>query len=417
MAGFFSSLAAGIGRKDARTLDQLPGFLMGPESRSGVSVTYTTALQTSAVLSCVKVVAEGIAQSPCKLMLAAKSGAGANVARDHPLYWLLYRQPFGRQTAFEFWETLVAHIMLVGNGFVFINRVGDRIGELIIIEPNLVTVTRLSDMSLTYTVRSRDGASEKVIEPADMWHVRGLSWCTWMGMEPVRLAREAIGLAMALEQSHADLHMKGIQVSGVYSIEGKLTQPQHDMISGWLKKHATSERNTPLVLDNGAKWLAQQMTGVDSQHLETRRFQIEEICRVFRVIPIMVGLSEKTATYASAEQMFLAHVIHTLLPWATRLEQSIDVSLLTEAEQREGYGAKFNLSALMRGDYKSRQEGLLVMRRAGIINANEWRALEDMNPRTDPGGDQYIVEANMALQDGRDLPPPTAAPKDPAPAA
>ena len=168
-----------------------------------------------------------------------------------------------------------------------------------------------------------------------------------------------------------------------------------------------------MVLDRGAKWLQQQMTGVDAQHLETRRCQIEEICRAFRVNPLMVGLSEKTATYASAEQMFLAHVIHTLAPWATRIEQSIDVHLLSEQEQREGYQTKFNLSALMRGDYKSRQEGLQIMRRNGIISANDWLEIEDMNPRTDPGGDQYIVEANMALQDGRDLPPP----KDRAPAA
>lgn len=148
------------------------------------------------------------------------------------------------------------------------------------------------------------------------------------------------------------------------------------------------------------------MTGVDAQHVETRRLQVEEVCRAVRVMPIMVGLSEKTATYASAEQMFLAHVVHTLGPWVTRLEQSVEVSLLTEAEQEEGCFAKFNLSALMRGDYKSRQEGLQIQRRNGVINADEWRDLEDMNPRDDAGGGQYIVEGNMALQDGRDLPPP-----------
>lgn len=128
-----------LGRKDARTLDQLPGFLMGPDSKSGVSVTFSTALQVAAVLACVKVVAEGIAQSPCKL-LAPRPGGGADAARDHPLFWKLYRQPFGRQTAFEFWETVVAHVMLTGNAFVFINRVADRVHELIGLEPGKVNV-------------------------------------------------------------------------------------------------------------------------------------------------------------------------------------------------------------------------------------------------------------------------------------
>jgi phage portal protein BeeE len=127
-------------------------------------------------------------------------------------------------------------------------------------------------------------------------------------------------------------------------------------------------------------------------------------------MPIMVGQSDKAATYASAEQMFLAHVIHCLAPWATRLEESIEVDLLTEAEQAQGLYANFNLSALMRGDYKSRQEGLQIQRRNGVINADEWRALENMNPRDDEGGGQYIVESNMAVQDGRDLTPMPSSP-------
>lgn len=404
MRGLFDSF--GLGTKAARTLDQLPGFLMGPDSKSGVSVSYATALQVAAVLACIKVVAEGIAQSPCKLMRALKKG-GMELARDHPLFWLLYRQPFGKQTAFEFWETIVAHMMLVGNAFVFVNWVNGRVFELILLEPGKVTVTRHADMSLTYEVDGLEGGRRQV-PSGSMWHLRGVSWNGWMGMDTVRLAREAIGLAMALEQSHAGLHKNGAMPSGIYSVDGTLTEPQHVQLTEWLKKFAAADRGTPMVLDRGAKWLSQQMTGVDAQHLETRRFQIEEICRIFRVMPIMVGLSEKTATYASAEQMFLAHVTHTLVPWATRIEQSIEVNLLTAKEQRDGYQVKFNLTAMMRGDYKSRQEGLQIQRRNGVINANEWRDLEDMNPRADEGGGQYIVEANMALQDGRDLPPPKA---------
>lgn len=403
MAGLFSSIAAGFERKEARTLDSLPGFMFGPESKAGVSVTWSTALHVSAMLACCKVVGEGIAQTRCKIMRPRAGGIGADPARDHPLFRLLHLSPMKGQTAFNFWETLVFHVMLVGNAYAYINRTGGRVFELIQLDPSKVRVTRRTDLTLVYEVTSENGEMRR-IAAEDIWHVRGPSWNSWMGMETVRLAREALGLAISLEANHAGQHKNGASPSGVYSVEGPLTPEQHSMLTDWLKKQAANP-GMPMILDRGAKWFSQQMSGVDSQHLETRRFQIEDICRAVRVMPIMVGQSDKAATYASAEQMFLAHVIHCLAPWATRLEESIEVDLLTEAEQAQGLYAKFNLSALMRGDYKSRQEGLNIQRRAGVISADEWRALEDMNPRDDEGGGQYIVESNMAVQDGRDLVP------------
>ncbi len=405
MRGLFGTI--GLAMKDVRALDMLPAFLMGPESKSGVSVTWSSALQVSAVLAVIKVVAEGIAQSPCKLR-KPRSGGGMEDAREHDLFRMLNRRPNGWQTAFEFWETIVAHLMLVGNAFVYISRAGSgRILELIIIEPGKVTVTRMPDLSLRYEVAGDDGGVRPV-RAADMWHIRGLSWNGWMGMEWVRLAREAVGLALALEQSHASLHKSGAQAGGVYSVEGTLTDAQHQQITAWLKRFAAADRGTPMVLDRGAKWLTQQMTGVDSQHLETRRFQIEEICRAARVMPIMAGVPGAAGAYDNGEQMFIAHATHTLLPWGVRLEQSAEVNLLSDQEQAAGFQVKFYFTAMMRGDYKSRQEGLQIQRRNGVINADEWRDLEDMNPRDDAGGPQYIVEANMAIQDGRDLPPPKA---------
>ena len=404
MRGLFGSIADTIEAK-AQTLDQLPGFMFGPESKTGVTVTYSTALQVMAMLACCKVVGEGVAQSPRKLMRSRKNSPGADKAADHPLYRLLSRKPNGWQTAFEFWETIVFHVMLVGNAFIFVNRVGGRVHELIIIEPNKVTVTQLPNKELRYKVVADDG-SARIMPPGVIWHVRGPSWNGWMGMETVRLAREALGLALATEDAHARLHKDGAVQNGVYSVEGPLTAEQQAQLTEWIKRKTMGDRKgDPLILDRGAKWLAQQLTGVDAQHLETRRFQIEEVCRAARVLPIMAMQSDKAATYASSEQMFLAHVIHTLDPWTTRLAQSADVGLLTDAELDEGLYLEFNLSALMRGDYKSRQEGLQIQRRNGIVNANQWRDLEGWNPRDDEGGDQYIVEGNMAIQDGRDLVP------------
>lgn len=402
MAGLFGALAHGIERKSAAVLDMLPGFLMGPESKSGVSVTWTTALQVMAMFACCRVVGEDIAQLRCKLMRPRKTGRGADMATDHNLFDLLFVEPSKGLTAFGFWETIVFHLLLVGNAFVFVNRLGDgRIYELLLLEPGKVVVTKHADGILTYEV-SHEGERKSV--PSDLiWHVRGPSWNGWMGMEVVRVAREALGLALALEQSHADLHKEGAKTPGIYSIEGPLTVDDHEKLRSWIKKAIGS--GDPMILDRAAKWTSQVMTGVDSQHLETRKFQIEEICRAVRVMPIMIGVTGAAGAYDNGEQMFLAHYMNTIAPMATRLENAVAVGLLNEADRRDRLFAKFNLSAKMRGDFKSRQEGLQIMRRNGVIHADEWRDYEDMNPREGPGGDQYIVEGNMAVQDGRELVP------------
>lgn len=405
MAGLFGALVSGIERKDARVLDSLPGFILGPSSKTGIAVSYSVALQVSAVLACCRVIAEGIAQSPCKVFRHRKTGPGSDVARDHPLYRLLSLSPFGGQTAFEFWETIVVHLVLVGNAYVFINRLSSGvIFELLILDPAKVSVKKRADGTLDYEVSGDDGTRR--LSASMIWHLRGMSWNGWMGMEPVKLAREAIGLAIALEESHARQHKNGVQPSGVYSVEGPLKKDQFEELSKWIKSQVSGENaGMPLVLDRGAKWMAQQLTGVEQQHIETRKFQIEEICRSLRVMPIMLGVPGAAGAYDNGETMFIAHTTHTLMPLAVRLEQSSMVHLLTPAEVEEGIYVKFNLSAMMRGDYKSRQEGLQIQRRNGVIHADEWRDLEDMNPRDDEGGEQYIVEGNMAIQDGRDLVP------------
>jgi HK97 family phage portal protein len=156
-----------------------------------------------------------------------------------------------------------------------------------------------------------------------------------------------------------------------------------------------SNRHKPLVVDRGAKFTPISMSGADAQTIENRRFQIEEICRAFRVMPIMIGQADKAATYASAEQMFLAHVTYTLTPWVSRLEQSIDCNLLTEDEISQGYYSKFNLSGLMRGAAKDRAEFYDKMYRMKVLNPNEIRGLEEMNSYS--GGEQYYIEPGSQL--------------------
>lgn len=384
MRGLFGTLFEA--KSGAVPLESLPGFMLWGEAKSGARVTFDTALQVTTVLACVKVIAEGIAQAPLKLYRPRREG-GADPATDHPLYRLLHRRPNDFQTSFEFRETLLLHLALCGNAFVYVSRgAGDRILELIIVEPGKVQVIRNPDLTLSYRLTGEDGR-QRVLTGRDIWHVRGSSWNGWMGLEIVRLAREAIGLSMALEEAHARLHKNGATTTGTYAVDGALSEEQHVKLTAWIKKHISGEnRSAPLVLDNGARWLAQQMSGVDAQHVETRRMQVEEVCRVWRVMPIMVGAADKTATYASSEQMFIAHVVHCLTPWAERLEQSLDVNLLTEAESDLYF--KFNLAALMRGALKD--QGEYFARALGSGGSRPWltqdevRALIELNPM---GGD------------------------------
>lgn len=365
----------------------------GRESRAGVAVTPETALEVSTVLSCVRVIANGVSQVPFRLYVG--DGNTREVAKDHSLSGLLYRRPNKWQTSYEFRETLVFHLLLLGNAFVFVNRVGSerKVSELIALNPATVTVERRDDLSLVYRVRSEKGP--ETVFPADsIWHLRGPSWNGWMGMEAIRYARDAIGLSIALERSHAELHKNGVSSSGLLSVKDPLSPEQYEFLSAWLQRYEIGgdRYQKAMLLDRDAKFTATQMTGVDSQHLETRKHQIEEICRAFGVMPIMVGHADKTATYASAEQMFLAHVVHTLSPWYERIEQSADVNLLTPAEIEKGYYTKFSPNALMRGAAKDRAEfyakGLGTGNGKGWLTQNDVRALEEMDRIDDPEADK-----------------------------
>ncbi|HMO74564.1 MAG TPA: phage portal protein [Sphingopyxis sp.] len=362
--------------KDAASL--FAEMFGGRQSRSGATVTWSTALEVATVLGCAKVISEDVAQVPWKLFLKAE---GRAEAKDHPLFEILYLKPNDWQTSFEFRETLALHAILTGNGYAYINRVRGEIAELIPYPPGAVEVKRAADMSLSYRVKL-DGGDRLAVPASSMWHLRGPSWSSWLGMDSVRLAREAIGLAISAEESQGERHRDGLRYPGVYSVDGTLSPDEEQKLRGWLRRRA--EANDPLVLDRGAKWFQQQMSGVDAQHIETRKHQVEEICRAFRVMPIMIGQADKAATYASAEQMFLAHVTYTLMPWFQRFEQSANANLLTREERRAGYYTKFNANALMRGAAKDRGEFYAKALGAGgqrpWMMADEVRDLEDMDP-------------------------------------
>lgn len=360
-------------------------------TKSGASVSHKSALEVPAVLSCVRVISEGVAQVPFKVY--RQVGDKIMPAADHPLYRVLHRKPNGWMTSFELREAMTIHCVMTGDAYAFINRVRGEVRELIPFPPGTVLCKQKDDYSLEYRITAPSGKTMTVPQEA-IWHWRGPSWDAVSGLDVVKMAREAIGLAMSAEESQARMQKNGAAISGTYSVEGTLNAEQYKAMRAWLEKEFDGAANMgkTKLLDRNAKFHPQSMTGIDAQLLETRKHQIEEICRAFRVMPIMAGYSDKAATYASAEQMFLAHVVHTLSPWYERIEQSAECRLLTDAEVEAGYFVKFNAAGLMRGSHKDRSEYFAKALGAGgspaWMTQDEVRALEELNPM---GGDAAML--------------------------
>lgn len=286
------------------------------------------------------------------------------------------------------------HLALCGQFFAVKTRIGGRILELLPYAPGCVTVKR-DGWDLSYDVRDDKGNVTPIAAP-DMWHVRGPSWDGWTGMAAVKLLREAIGLALATEEHGARVFSNGARVGGVLTSDVNKMSPEQvkELRSSWESTQGgNSNAFKTAILWGGLKWQSMAQQNDHAQLIEQRRFQVEEICRGFRVQPIMVGHSDKTQTFASSEQMFLAHVVHTLGPWYRRIEESADCNLLTDEEFAAGYYTKFTVQGLMRGASRDRMEFYKGMYGIGALNPNEIRELEDQNPYQ--GGEQYRVPLNM----------------------
>lgn len=363
----------------------------GSKSKAGPAVNRESVFRVAAAFACMRVISQGCAAVPFKLHQQTETNGLTRIiaAREHPLYDVVTAKPNAWQTSFEFRETLALHACL-GNGYAYKNIYRGQVAELVLLNPGQVRAEQKDDWSITYMVRGKSG-DEVELDPGLIWHVRGPSWDGFLGLDTLSVAREALGLSMALEESHAALHANGVRPSGVYSVEGSLSLDQHKNLTDWLKREAGGAVNVgaPIVLDRAAKWLSTAMTGVDAQHKETRDHQIEEVCRFFGVLPIMIGhTGDKANTYASAESMFTAHKVHTLDPWFTRIQESADVNLLTKKEREQGYYFKFNANGLLRGSAKDRAEYYAKALGAGgspaWMSQDEVRALEELDPM---GGD------------------------------
>lgn len=369
-------------------------------SKSGVPISDTGALRLSVVFGCCRVLTEDVGKIPLKLMLESPSGV-KEVAREHPLHYVLAKQPNEFQTSMQWRMTMLLHALLSHGGYSLISRTPDgSVASLTPIQPSRVAPQKEKTGRVWYEVTTDDGG--KIAVPRESMHVlQGMSWDGLGGLNIANQAREALGLSAALEESQARLHRQGARPGGVISSAQPLNDKQVARIKKQFADNYEGLTNAfrTMLLDNGMEFKPWAMTGVDAQHLETRRHQVEEVCRYFRVFPSMVGYSDKAATYASAESFFGAHVIHSLMPWVTLWEQSLDRDLLSPEERKRGYFTKFVVQGLLRGDAAARA----AFYESGItkgfwMTRNEARALEDLNPL--PGLDDMLEPTNNAAPAG-----------------
>jgi len=374
-------------------------FFLGG-STAGKAVTEQSAMQMTAVYACVRILSEAIAGLPLHLYHYKEDG-GKEKAHDHPLYLLLHDEPNPEMTSFVFRETLMTHLLLWGNAYAQVIRNGK--GEVVALYPlmpNRMTVDRDASGQLYYKYQKNSSDAPTMegttvyLQPSDVLHVPGLGFDGLVGYSPIAMAKNAIGLAIATEEYGAKFFANGATPGGLLEYPGTVKDPER-VRDSWNKGFSGSgNANKVAILEEGMKYTPISISPEQAQFLETRKFQIDEIARIFRVPPHMVGDLEKSS-FSNIEQQSLEFVKYTLDPWVVRWEQSLSRALLTPEEKKE-YFFKFNVEGLLRGDYQSRMNGYATARQNGWMSANDIRELENLDriPAED-GGDLYLINGNM----------------------
>ena len=397
--GIFSGLFRSRDKPQDRTAGSGYAFYFGGTT-SGKAVTERSAMQMTAVYSCVRILAEAVAGLPLHLYRYKEDG-GKEKALDHPLYLLLHDEPNPEMSSFVFRETLMTHLLLWGNAYAQIIRNGK--GEVIALYPlmpNRMVVDRdiHGQLYYQYTRSTEEAPTMKGVTvnlpPSDVLHIPGLGFDGLVGYSPIAMAKNAIGMAIACEEYGAKFFANGAAPGGVLEHPGTIKDPQRVRESWQSTFGGSGNSNKIAVLEEGMKYTPIGISPEQAQFLETRKFQINEIARIFRVPPHMVGDLEKSS-FSNIEQQSLEFVKYTLEPWLVRWEQSIQRTLFSP-EEKKRYFAKFNVEGLLRGDYASRMSGYATARQNGWMSANDIRELENLDRiPTEDGGDLYLINGNM----------------------
>lgn len=403
--GIFNGLFRSRDKPTNRTAGSGYSFFFG-SSTSGKYVTERSSMQMTAVYSCVRILSEAVASLPLQFYRYTSDG-GKEKATDRPLYFLLHDEPNPEMTSFIFRETLMTHLLLWGNAYAQIIRNGK--GEVVALYPLMpdrMTVDRDEHGKLyyEYTVLDADDVNgrrgtNKVgrtvkLKPYEVLHIPGLGFDGLVGYSPIAMAKNAIGLAIAAEEYGSTFFANGAQPSGVLEHPGTLQDPGKIRDSWQSTFGGSGNANKIAVLEEGMKYAPISIPPDQAQFLETRKFQIDEIARIFRVPPHMVGDLDKSS-FSNIEQQSLEFVKYTLDPWVCRWEQAM-VKVLLKPEEKRDYFFKFNVDGLLRGDYESRMNGYAIARQNGWMSANDIRELENLDRiPADLGGDIYLINGNM----------------------
>ena len=373
-------------------------------AHSGKRVDDRSAMQHTVVYACGRVLSEAIAQLPLHLYQYTENGKER--VPQHSLYFLLHDQPNPEMTSFIFRETLMSHLLIYGNAYAQIirNGRGDVVG-LYPLMPDKMKVDRDEHNNLIYVYSRYDEANPHIKEQGDIilraeqvLHIPGLGFDGLVGYSPIAMAKNAIGISLACEDYGASFFGNGASPSGVLEHPGVIKNPER-VRDAWHKAYGGRNAHKVAVLEEGMKFTPIAIPNNEAQFLETRKFQIEEIARLYRVPLHMIGDLDH-ATFSNIEQMSLEFVMYTLSPWLVRWEQSLMKALLSDSEKGK-YFIKFNVEGLLSGDYSSRMSGYATARQNGWMSANDIRELEDMNMIPDElGGNLYLVNGSMSrLQD------------------
>lgn len=351
-------------------------------TQAGKRVNDRTAMQIIAVYACVRVLSEAIAQLP--LHVYQYTDNGKERVPKHPLYFLLHDQPNPEMTSFVFRETLMAHLLIYGNAYAQIIRNGrGEVLGLYPLMPDKVRVDRDDHGRLIYRYSRYDEHNpnfrqqgEIILPMEQVLHIPGLGFDGLVGYSPIAMAKNALGLAVACDEYGASFFANGAAPSAVLEHPGVIKNPER-VREAWQRAYGSSNAHKTAILEEGMKYTPISIPNNEAQFLETRKFQIEEIARLYRVPLHMIGDLDH-ATFSNIEHLSLEFVKYTLDPWLVRWEQGLQKALLSDSEKGR-YFIKFNVEGLLRGDYASRMQGYATARQNGWMSANDIRLLENLN--------------------------------------
>ncbi|AUR31948.1 phage portal protein [Morganella morganii] len=363
------------------------------DTYSGRRVSPQLAMQLTAVFSCVRVLAESVGMLPCSLYEQLETG-NRRAVRER-LNRLLSVNPNNYMTPQEFWELLIACLCLRGNFYAYKVKALGEVVELLPLDPSSVTPKLNSKWEPEYQVIFPDGRHDTLTQD-DIWHVRIFTLDGLTGLSPIAYAKQAVGLGLATEEHGSRLFGNGAVTSGVLQTDQYLKDDAWERLkTDFENRHqGLANAHKPMILEMGLKWQQISMTSEDAQFLETRKFQLEEICRIFRV-PLHMIQNTDRATFNNIENLGIGFINYSLVPYLTRIEQRINAGLVKPSKQGVFY-AKFNAGALLRGDMKSRFDAYATGINWGIYSPNECRELEELNPRE--GGDIWLTPMNMTTK-------------------